>query len=77
VYVSEAPRAGLREQVQELFPRALEIRVDSAAPADKVRPARVGKNPSELFADYLAHKGSDDKQTQALFDRLYDEVMTP
>jgi exonuclease SbcD len=76
VYVSEAPRAGLREQVQEMFPRALEIRVDSAAPADRVRASRVGKSASELFADYLAHKGSDDKQTQALFDRLYDEVIT-
>jgi DNA repair protein SbcD/Mre11 len=76
VYVAEPPRAGLREQVQEMFPRALEIRVDSAAPADKVRASRVGKSASELFADYLAHKGSDDKQTQALFDRLYEEVIT-
>lgn len=76
VYVAEAPRAGLREQVQEMFPRALEIRVESAAPADKVRPSQVGKSASDLFADYLAHKGSDDKQTQALFDRLYDEVTT-
>lgn len=76
VYVAEAPRAGLREQVQEMFPRALEIRVESAAPADKIRASRVGKSASELFADYLAHKGSDDKQTQALFDRLYEEVIT-
>ncbi|HEX6684497.1 MAG TPA: exonuclease SbcCD subunit D [Candidatus Limnocylindrales bacterium] len=77
VYVTEAPRAGLREAVQELFPRALEIRVDAKLEGDKqARPSRVGKNPSELFADYLAHKGSDDKQTQALFDRLLDEVVT-
>jgi exonuclease SbcD len=76
VYVSEAPRAGLREQVQEMFPRALEIRVEPAAPADRIRASRVGKSASELFADYLAHKGSDDKQTQALFDRLYEEVVT-
>jgi exonuclease SbcD len=76
VYVAESARAGLREQVQEMFPRALEIRVESAAPLDKARPSRVGKSASELFADYLAHKGSDDKQTQALFDRLYEEVIT-
>ena len=77
VYVTEPPRAGLREQVQELFPRALEIRVDAGSPADRpARPARAGRSPSELFADYLADRGSDDKATQALFDRLYDEVIT-
>jgi DNA repair protein SbcD/Mre11 len=76
VCVAEAPRAGLREQVQEMFPRALEIRVDSARPESQKRASRVGKSASELFADYLAHKGSDDKQTQALFDRLYEEVIS-
>lgn len=77
VYVTEPPRAGLREQVQELFPRALEIRIDPGSLPDRqVRLARVGKSPSELFADYLADRGSDDQATKALFDRLYDEVIT-
>jgi DNA repair protein SbcD/Mre11 len=76
VYVTEPPRAGLREQVQEMFPRALEIRVDAASPREIARISKVGKSASQLFADYLAYKGSDDKQTQALFDRLYEEVIT-
>ncbi len=77
VYVMESPRAGLREQVQELFPRALEIRIDQGALPDRPqRLARVGKSPSELFADYLADRGSDDPATKQLFDRLYDEVIT-
>lgn len=77
VYVNEPARAGLREEVQELFPRALEIRIDPGALPDRPPPAtRAGKSASELFADYLADRGSDDKATQALFDRLYDEVIT-
>lgn len=77
VYVTEAPRAGLREQVQELFPRALEIRIDPGALPDRPqRLTRVGKNASQLFADYLSDRGTADPATQALFDRLYDEVTT-
>jgi exonuclease SbcD len=75
VYVQEPARAGLREAVQELFPRALEIRVDAGQQEkDETRVARAGRSASELFADYLAHRGSTDVPTQALFDRLYDEV---
>ncbi|WP_117214883.1 exonuclease SbcCD subunit D [Allorhizocola rhizosphaerae] len=77
VYVTEPPRAGLREQVQELFPRALEIRIDPGALPDRPqRLSKVGKSPSELFADYLAGRGAADPATKALFDRLYDEVIT-
>jgi len=74
VYVTEPARAGLREQVQEMFPRALEIRVDPGDVADKARAVRVGRSAPELFADYLEQRGSTDPHTQALFDRLYDEV---
>ncbi len=75
VYVQEPARAGLREGVQELFPRALEIRVDlGQQDKGEERIARAGRSASELFADYLTHKGSTDVATQAMFDRLYDEV---
>ncbi len=75
VYVQEPARAGLREAVQELFPRALEIRVDlGQQDKGEERIARAGRSASELFADYLTHKGSTDVATQAMFDRLYDEV---
>jgi exonuclease SbcD len=74
VYVTEPTRAGLREQVQEMFPRALEIRVDPGDIAEKARAVRVGRSAPELFADYLEQRGSTDPHTQALFDRLYDDV---
>jgi exonuclease SbcD len=79
VIVAEPPRAGLREQVQDLLPRALEVRVDPALLPDpaSMRPAtasRAGRGPSELFGDYLTQRGHADEATVALFHRLHDEV---
>jgi DNA repair protein SbcD/Mre11 len=80
VYVQEKPRAGLREAVQELLPRALEVRIDPAvlaegAGADEAgRAQRSGRAPGELFAAYLDSRGHADPAVTALFDRLYGEL---
>ncbi|MFC5945553.1 exonuclease SbcCD subunit D [Micromonospora harpali] len=78
VFVREQPRAGLREEVQELLPRALEIRIDPElvpAPGSGARTAqRAGRSPRELFADYLDSRGHDDADVRELFDELFEEV---
>ncbi|MFI6819618.1 exonuclease SbcCD subunit D [Micromonospora sp. NPDC050187] len=78
VFVREQPRAGLREEVQELLPRALEIRIDPEllpAPGGGARAAqRAGRSPQQLFADYLAGRGHDDDGVRELFDELFEEV---
>jgi len=78
VYVREAPRSGLREEVQELLPRALEVRIDpELVPArdEAARPARrAGRSPRELFADYLDSRGHADDGVRELFDQLLEEV---
>ncbi|EEP74200.1 nuclease sbcCD subunit D [Micromonospora sp. ATCC 39149] len=78
VFVREQPRAGLREQVQELLPRALEIRIDPEmvpAPGSGARTAqRAGRSPRELFADYLDSRGHGDSDVRELFDELLEEV---
>jgi exonuclease SbcD len=78
VYVREQPRAGLREQVQDLLPRALEVRIDPellpAAGATGRTAARAGRSPTQLFADYLAARGHADDRVQDLFEELYEEV---
>ncbi|MDG4818175.1 exonuclease SbcCD subunit D [Micromonospora sp. WMMD956] len=78
VFVREQPRAGLREEVQELLPRALEIRIDPElvpAPGGGARTAqRAGRSPRELFADYLDSRGHDDADVRELFDELFEEV---
>jgi DNA repair protein SbcD/Mre11 len=81
VYVREAPRAGLREEVQELLPAALEVRIDPEMvpqPGDGTRTAqRAGRSPRDLFADYLTSKGAaTDDGVRELFDQLYSEVGT-
>lgn len=77
VHLRETPRAGLREEVQALLPRALEIRIDpDLAPAPTARAARrAGRSPRQLFADYLDSRGhAADDGVRELFDELYEEV---
>jgi len=77
VLVREPARAGLRDEVIELLPHALEVRIDPefAAPVTVSRP-RTGpeRHPSELFAEYLSERGVADQRVQALFARLHDDV---
>ncbi|MFI6762231.1 exonuclease SbcCD subunit D [Micromonospora sp. NPDC050417] len=77
VYVRETPRAGLREEVQALLPRALEVRVDPEllAAASRTRAApRAGRSPRELFGDYLDGREPEADDVRDLFDELYEEV---
>jgi exonuclease SbcD len=81
VYVREKPRSGLKDDVQALLPRALEVRIDPKAlpeldPANH-RPSRVGRTPGELFGEYLTAKGVADDAVQNLFNRIHDEVTVP
>jgi exonuclease SbcD len=77
VVIREQPRAGLREEVQELLPRALEVRVDpELVPATPARPTMTAtRSPEELFADYLAARGhTEDDGVRDLFHELLEEV---
>ncbi|GGL06351.1 exonuclease SbcCD subunit D [Mangrovihabitans endophyticus] len=76
VIVRETPRVGLREDVQELLPNALEVRIDPDMMPDRAgAPAqRAGRSPRELFGDYLDNRGGGEDGVRELFDELYDEV---
>jgi len=77
VYVREQPRAGLREEVQELLPNALEIRIDPDMVPDQKgtqTAQRQGRSPRQLFGDYLDSRGNAEEGVRELFDELYDEV---
>lgn len=78
VYVREQPRAGLKDEVQALLPRALEVRIDPAVlpqidPATR-RVSSTGRSPRELFREYLDAKGVADDAVVELFCRLHEEV---
>jgi exonuclease SbcD len=78
VYVRETPRAGLREEVQELLPRALEVRIDPDLLASRAggarTPQRAGRSPRDLFGDYLDSRGHADDGVRDLFNELLEEV---
>jgi DNA repair protein SbcD/Mre11 len=75
VVATEARRAGLAEDVRELLPNALEVRVE---PVDEPPPPTVrrsGQAPHQLFGSYLGEKRVEDPRIEALFARLLDEVV--
>jgi exonuclease SbcD len=77
VFVREAPRVGLREDVQELLPNALEVRIDPDMvpdPRAAQMAQRQGRTPRQLFGDYLDSRGNTEDDVRELFDDLYDEV---
>jgi exonuclease SbcD len=77
VRVTEPGRAGLAEEVRELLgERVVDVRVESV---DTPRPVRhrEGRDPTELFAAYLAEQGMEDRALEARFARLLDEAADP
>jgi len=76
VRVDEPARAGLAEEVRDLFPHAVDITVhrsEHEVPTVE-RAARLGRSPRELFDEYLAEQGVEDDRLTALFDDLLEEV---
>ncbi|MDQ4021490.1 MAG: exonuclease SbcCD subunit D [Actinomycetota bacterium] len=78
VWVREPARAGLREEVTDLLPNALEVRIDPefAAPVTGSRPASVpgvDRTPLELFREYCTTR-IDDPRVEKLFARLHDRI---
>jgi exonuclease SbcD len=78
VFVRDTPRAGLADEVRALLPRAVDVRIDAPA-AEHERggnaPARLGRAPAELFAEFLGDRGITDDRLPALFQRLLDETV--
>jgi exonuclease SbcD len=82
VWVREPARAGLREEVTDLLPNALEVRIDPefAAPVTGSRPSSgpgVDRSPLELFRDYCTTRPTpiDDPRLNALLTRLHAHVV--
>ncbi len=76
VFVAEPARSGLAEEVRELFPDAVDVRVvhdEDAEEAAAEASRRAGRTPQELFAEYLAGQNVADQRLEALFARLLDE----
>jgi exonuclease SbcD len=80
VIVREKPRAGLTDEIRELLPGVLEVRIDpeylATRPATK-EGRTLGRSPMQLFDDYLATQGrGDTEKLIERFARLLDEAQS-
>ena len=76
VFVREPARAGLADEVRDLFPEAVDVVLESAdeATGPSRREQRQGRSARELFGDYLAERDAVDERVLALFDELYEDA---
>ena len=74
VEVQETPRPGLADEVRELLPNVVEVRVPSPDGQNEGPPPRTGRSPQGLFHDYLEHLGANNDRVEALFGDLLEDV---
>jgi hypothetical protein len=75
VRVNEPSQAGLGDRVRELLgPNVVDVQVVAArSPVRAVSASgRMSKAPAELFDEYLAHEGIDDRRVAHAFQALLD-----
>lgn len=77
ILVRESARAGLGDDVRELFgDNAVEVTIETAATRElgltqRVRPDR---SPHDLFVEYLTERDALDERVVALFDQIHEET---
>jgi exonuclease SbcD len=76
IVLDEPARAGLADQVRELFPDAVDVVLATPERRDGRirREARLGRAPHELFVEYLAQENASDERVIALFDELLEQA---
>jgi exonuclease SbcD len=78
VVVRERPRTGLADDVCDLLPGTLEVRIDpefSRLAATPTATRTTGRSSVELFGDYLASQNRGDVETLTKrFAEILDEV---
>ncbi len=76
VQVTEPARIGLADEVRELLPNAVDVRVQPRVATPAPTEGRMGRAPQELFAEYLKSKDAEDPAVVALFRDLLDEAQS-
>lgn len=75
VNVNEPRQAGIGDRVRELVgPQVVDVQIVGASPrsAGKAVSGRIGKAPTELFAEYLGELGIEDARVGQAFEALLD-----
>lgn len=76
IEIDDSPRSGLAEEVMKLIPGTVEVRVRSGSDGQggEPTPARIGRQPHELFSEYLDQKQIEVPGLIELFNELLEEV---
>jgi DNA repair protein SbcD/Mre11 len=76
VELEEPARAGLADEVRRLVPGAVDVALVAPEPPvpDRDRELRAGRDPHELFVEYLRSRGVEDDRLVVLFDELLAEA---
>ena len=76
VILTQKAAAGLADLVREKLPNTLDVQIDEKyrprAQAGEVR-SRIGRTPTDLFADFLSEREIDDPRLGTMFAELLDE----
>ena len=75
IELEEPARAGLADEVRAILPEAVEVRLALVSGTSNTVPQRLGRDPSELFRDYLGVRKVEDPRVAALFDELLVETL--
>lgn len=79
--VTQAAYAGMRDDLLEQLPNALEIRIHEDFATTGARAGISGdrptRTPAELFSEFCKSVGFDDGRVRALFDELHDDATNP
>jgi len=77
VFVNEPARAGLADEVREILPLAVEVRIGTtvtgAEDEDQPRLSGRARSPHELFKEFMGRRGVADERVERLFAELLDE----
>lgn len=76
VILTQKASAGLADLVREKLPNTLDVQIDekfrARAQTGEVT-SRIGRTPTDLFADFLSEKEIDDPRLGAMFAELLEE----
>ena len=75
VEVNESQRPGLADRVRSLLPNAVEVRLPIGPPPPPPPNGDPEGRPQDLFRCYLKELGQCNKQVEALFAQLLDDVL--
>jgi DNA repair protein SbcD/Mre11 len=73
VLLDEPARIGLADEVRQRIPGVVDIALETASPHPAPTRVRLGRDPRELFLEYLDSRDAD-RSLVEVFDLLFDEV---